>query len=229
ERLRRSCACLGMEPPVGRTTSALRAKMEKRAPLILATTAAWEREGIAQGESGPRVGSVDATFVERMMGVFLDLVSGSVWREEVADDRTYETWYERGTARLEPRKTAVLSLVSDRAKALSKLAETGLEGPSLPEVFPLLHALATGDSLAIWSQWKTARQALSRAQEHGATCQASGASEAQIESAQAAVAAGEADVAHWPQVRDTYRGHLRAMSGQLHPWRVTDSTPQSSQ
>jgi hypothetical protein len=149
--------------------------------------------------------------------------------EEVADDRTYETWYERVTARLEPMKTYVLYLVSDRAKALIKLAETGLECPSIPDVFHLLHELAKGYSLAIWSQLKTARQALSRAQEHLAKCQASGASEAQIESAQAAVAAGEADVAHWQQVRDTYRGHLGAMSLQVHPWRVTDSTPQSSQ
>ena len=126
-------------------------------------------------------------------------------------------------------QTYVLYLVSDRAKALIKLAATGLECPSIPEVFHLLHELAKGYALAIWSQLKTARQVLSRAQEHLAKCQASGASEAQIESAQAAVAAGEADVAHWQQVRDTYRGHLGAMSLQVHPWRVTDSTPQSSQ
>jgi plasmid stabilization system protein ParE len=44
----------------------------------------------------------------------------------------------------------------------------------------------------------------------------------------AAVASGEADVAHWEEVRDTYRGHLEAMSLQVHPWRLTDSTPQSS-
>ena|SRR5439155_19324820 len=206
------CACLRLEQHVGCSPSTWRAMMEKLALLILATTEAWEREGIAQGQIGPIVGSVDETFVERMMVVFMDLVSGYVLREEGADDRTYETWYERVTARLEPMKTDVLSLGSDRAKALIKLAETGLECPSIPEVFPLLHALAQGDSLAIWSQLKTARQALSRAQEHLATCQASGASEAQIESAQAAVAAGEADVAHWPQVRDTYRGHLGAMS-----------------
>jgi hypothetical protein len=41
-------------------------------------------------------------------------------------------------------KTYVLSLVSDRAKALSTLADTGLECPSLPEVFHLLHELAKG-------------------------------------------------------------------------------------
>jgi hypothetical protein len=62
-----------------------------------------------------------------------------------------------------------------------------------------------------------------------AACQAEGASAAQIESARAAVAAGEAEVAHWQQVRDTYRGHLEAMSWSVHPWRVTDSMPRSSQ
>jgi hypothetical protein len=222
-------ACLRLEQHVGCSPSPLRAVMEKLARLILETTAAWEREGIAQGQIGPIVGSVDETFLERMMLVFMDLVSSYVLLEEVATDRTYETWYERVTARLEPMKTYVLYLVSDRAKALIKLAETGLECPSIPEVFHLLHELAKGYSLAIWSQWKTARQVRSRAQEHLATCQASGASEAQIESAQAAVADGEADVEHWQQVRDTYRGHLGAMSLQVHPWRVTDSTPQSSQ
>jgi hypothetical protein len=82
-----------------------------------------------------------------MMVVFMDLVSGYVVLEEVADDRTYETWYERVTARLEPMKTYVLYLVSDRAKALIKLAETGLECPSIPDVFHLLHELAKYHSI----------------------------------------------------------------------------------
>ena len=50
-----------------------------------------------------------------------------------------------------------------------------------------------------------------------------------IESAQAAVASSEAEVAHWQQVRDTFRGHLGAISLQVHPWRLEDSTPQSTQ
>ena len=57
----------------------------------------------------------------------MDLISGYVLLEEVATARTYETWYERVKARLEPMKTHVLYLVSDRAKALIKLAETGLK------------------------------------------------------------------------------------------------------
>jgi len=229
ETMRVFFVCLHLEQHVGCSPSTLRAVMEKLEHLILETTEALEREGIAKGQMGPIVGSVDETFLERMMLVFMDLVSGYILLEEVADDRTYETWYGRVKARLQPMKTQVFSLVTDRAKALIKLAETGLECPSIPEVFHLLHDLVKGYSLAISTRLKTARQALSHVQAHLDKCQAEGASEVEIELAQVAVATGEADVAHWEQVRDTYRGHLEAMSLQVHPWRVTDSMPQSSQ
>ena len=222
-------ACLHLERHVGCSPTTLRALMEQLEALILATSEAWEREGIAQGQIGPIVGSVDETFLPRMMLVLMDLMSGYVLLEEVASDRTYETWYERVSARLEPMKTSVLYLVSDRAKALIKLAQTGLKCPSIADLFHLLHELVKGYSLVIWRQLQTAGQALSRAQAHLAKCQAEGASEAQIESAQAAVASSEADVAHWQQVRDTFRGHLGAMSLSVHPWRLEDSTPQSAQ
>ena len=125
-------------------------------------------------------------------------------------------------------KPRVLSLVSDRAQALSKLAETGLECPSIPEVFPLLYELVKGYALAISSQVKAAHQALSQAQAHRDKMQASGTSETEPQAAQSAVAACEAEVSHWEQVRETYRAHLKAMSLQVSPWRVTDSTPQTS-
>jgi hypothetical protein len=43
----------------------------------------------------------------------------------------------------------VLYLVSDRAKALIKLAETGLECLSMPDVFHLIHELVKSYSLSI--------------------------------------------------------------------------------
>jgi len=229
ETMREFFACLHLERHVGCSPSTLRAVMDKLEHLVVETTTRWECEGIATGQIGPIVGAVDETFLERMMLVFMDLVSGYVLLEEVADDRTYATWYGRVKARLEPMKTRVLYLVSDRAKALMKLAETGLECQSIPDLFHLLHDLVKGYALALSRQLKTARQARSHAQAHLGKCEASGASETEIELAQTAVAAREADVEQWQQVRDTSRGHLEAMSLQVHPWRVTDSTPQNSQ
>jgi hypothetical protein len=164
-----------------------------------------------------------------MMLVFMDLVSGYILLEEVADDRTYETWYDRVKTRLEPMKTRVLYLVSDRAKALIKLAETGLKCPSIPDLFHLLYDLAKGYSLAISNRLKAAQQALSQAQMHLDKYLTSGARETETQAAQSAVAACKIEVAHWQQVRETYRAHLKAMSLQVYPWRVTDSTPQTSQ
>jgi hypothetical protein len=50
-----------------------------------------------------------------MILAFIDLVSGYVLHEEVADDRTYETWYIRFKTRLEPIRTRGAYLISDRA------------------------------------------------------------------------------------------------------------------
>jgi len=88
ETMRAFFACLHLEPQVGGAPSTLRAVLAQLEHLMLETTEAWAREGLAQGQMGPIVGSVDETFLERMMLVFMDLVSGDRLFEEVADDRT---------------------------------------------------------------------------------------------------------------------------------------------
>src|SRR5436190_18825071 len=100
--------------------------------VIRETATAWEHDGVAAGEVRPVIGAVDETFLERMMLVFMDLVSGYLLFEEVAEDRSYDTWHALVEARLEALGAGVLSLVSDRAKALIKLAEKGLECVSIP-------------------------------------------------------------------------------------------------
>jgi hypothetical protein len=144
-------ASLHLEHHVGSSPSTLRAMMDKLETLVLETTAAWEREGIASAQMGPMVGAVDETFLQRMMLVFMDLVSGYIFLEETTEDRSYETWYAHVRTRLEPMQSHVLYLVSDRAKALIKLAHTGLTCLSIPDLFHLLHDLAKGYSLSIFT------------------------------------------------------------------------------
>src|SRR5262245_21866398 len=178
---------LHLEAQVGCSPSALRSVMHTLERLILDIAAAWEQEGIAHGEIRPVIGAVDETFLQRRMLVFMDLASGYVLLEEVAVDRRYDTWYELAKARLQTLGTGVLSLVSDRAKALSKLAHTGLGCLSIPDVFHLSHDLAKGYALAMCSRLRHAQQALARARPRLEALQDSQADRAQVEHAQASV------------------------------------------
>jgi len=128
---------------------------------------------------------VDETFLERMMLVFMDLVSGYLLFEEVAQDRTYGTWHTLVKARLEALGVGVFYLVSDRAKALLKLAETGLDCLSIPDVFHRIHDLVKSYALSLGSRLRQARQALRQAQERRPTCQAADPSGAEVLQAQA--------------------------------------------
>ena len=150
---------------MGCSPSALRSVIHTLERLLLDTAAAWEKEGIAHGEIRPVMGAVDETFLQRMMLVFMDLATGYVLLEEVAADRDYATWFDRANERLTTFGTEVLYMVSDRAKALIKLAHTGLRCPSIPDVFHLGHDLAKSYALAIFGRLRQAKRELEQAKQ----------------------------------------------------------------
>jgi hypothetical protein len=104
---------LRLDGHIGCSPSALRTVMHTLERLILETTEVWEQAGIAHGEIRPVIGSVDETFLQRMMLVFMDLATGYLLMEEMASDRSYATWFERVNERLKTFGTEALYLVSD--------------------------------------------------------------------------------------------------------------------
>ena len=100
ETLSEFFGCLHLEAQVGCSPSALRSVMHTLERIVLETAAAWEKEGVAHGEIRPVIGAVDETFLQRMMLVFMDLASGYLLMEEVAVDRSYDTWYGGVNGRL---------------------------------------------------------------------------------------------------------------------------------
>src|SRR3989454_4778438 len=188
---------LHLEAHVGCSPSALRSVMHTLERLILDIAAAWEQEGIAHGEIRPIIGAVDETFLQRLMLVFMDLASGYLLMEEVAVDRTYDTWYRCINGCLKTLGIGVSYLVSDRAKALVKLAQTGLDCLSIPDLFHLGHDLAKGYSLAIFSRLRQAQQALAQARQRLEALPASEPGSAQGQQAQASVEACETVVTRW--------------------------------
>jgi len=221
---------LHLEAHVGCSPSALRRVMHTLERLILETTAAWEKEGIAHGEIRPVIGAVDETFLQRMMLVFMDLATGYLLMEEVAADRSFATWYDHANERLTAFGTEVLSLVSDRAKALITLAHTGLGCLSIPDLFHLSHDLAKGYSLAIFGRLRQAKRELEQAKQGLEKLQKNIQTDsAQVAQAQARVAAWATSVNHWQEVGRAWRQHLSNVSGILHPWQLVDSIRQTSQ
>jgi len=219
---------LHLEAHLGCSPSALRGLMQRLELTLMETAAAWEQDGIDHGEIRPIIGAVDETFLQRMMLVFMDLASGYLVMEEVAVHRTYETWSGLVKARLKTLGAEVSSLVSDRAKALIKLAQMGLDCLSIPDLFHLSHDLAKGYSLAIFSRLRQAQQALTQAQEHLARAAASHPVGVKVQQAQAVVETHQAEVERWQAVRSAYRTHLAHLSLILHPWSLLDSTRQTS-
>lgn len=151
---------------------------------------------------------MDETFLERMILVCMDLATGYLLLEEMAEDRTYATWKAVIEERLKHLGTGVLYVVSDRAKALIQLAEQGLECLSMPDFFHVIHEIVKSYSLAIGQRWRyaqqeltTAKEALTRLQE---PCQAAQAARA----VRALVEARQAEVMRWEEAHHTYRSHV---------------------
>ena len=144
-----------------------------------------------------------------MMLVFMDLATGYLLMEEVAVDRSYATWFDRANARLTTFGTEVLYLVSDRAKALIKLAHTGLRCPSIPDVFHLGHDLAKSYSLAIFSRLRQAKRELEQAKQGLEKLQKNIQTDsAQVAQAESRLAAWATSVHHWQEVGRAWRQHL---------------------
>ena len=221
---------LHLDGHIGCSPSALRTLMHTLERLVLETTAAWEQEGIAQGEIQPVIGAVDETFLQRMMLVFMDLVTGYVLMEEIAPDRSYETWFARANARLQTFGVEVSSLVSDRAKALIKLAHTGFGCLSIPDLFHVSHDLARGYSLRIFSRLRQAKREFEHAKQRLETLQKNIQTDpAPLTEGEARVAACAVSVQHWQEAGSAWRQHLSNLSRIVHPWRLSDARRQSSQ
>src|SRR6266446_6538724 len=190
-------ARLRLETQGGCAPSALRGVMEALVDTIGETTQGWEQDGVAGGEVREMLGAVDEPFLEQMILVFQDVPTGYIVQEEVADNRTYATWKALVDERLQALSTSVLSLVSDRAKALIPLAEQGFKCLSMPDFFHCMPDIVQHDSLALGRRMRQAHTALLEAQEAWARLQGQPSAAQEAPAAQALVAMRQTAVTRW--------------------------------
>ena len=133
ERLSEFFHRVRLEPYLAVSPSALRSLRAQMEGVILAYQAEQEQR---LGQAGRRleiIAGADETFFDQVVLVMMDLVSGYLVLEEVADHRTYDTWQERVQAAVTRLGLELRYIVSDRAQALIKRALKGLGCPSVPD------------------------------------------------------------------------------------------------
>jgi hypothetical protein len=219
---------LRLTTQVGCSPSALRGVMQALETALLETAETWEQDGCADGDMREIIGAVDETFLERMILVLMDLATGYLLLEEVADDRTYTTWKALVEERLKALGTGVLYVVSDRAKALIQLAEQGLACLSMPDLFHVVREIVKSYSLAMGQRRRHAQQELMKATEALARRQGLLQAAQATREARARVEAWQAEVTRWEEASRLYQGHLERLSLTLHPFHISGSTPQTS-
>ena len=222
------CTRLHLETQGGCSPSAFRGVMHALEAARLETAGAWEQDACAGDAVRELMGALDETCLARMMLVLMDLRTGSLLLEEVAEDRTSATWQALGEARLTALGTEVRSVVSDRAKACIQLAEKGVECLSMPDCFHGMHDVGKSYALAIGQRLRQAQQELTKTKEVLARRQGLPQAESDAPTAQALVEGRQAEVRQWDEVRHTYRGHVETLSLTLHPFRIADAAPQTS-
>ena len=136
---------------VGVSEGALRTRMQEMEVLLPQFQATCEQQ--ANKQTRKAVVAMDETFFgDFLILVLMDLSSGYLLLEDISNDRRFETWYAKASLRLEALGIEVSHGISDRAKALIKLAVTGFECDSGADLF---HAQ---QDLRRWLGSKLARQ-----------------------------------------------------------------------
>ena len=169
------------------------------------------------------VAGLDETFFgEFMILVLMDLHSGYLVLEEITEDRCFDTWYAKTTPRLESLGIEVSHAISDRAKALIKLAVTGFGCESGADVF---HAQQDA------SRWLGARlgKRVSQAEKNRVAVQAAKdkavkkADETALASLEVDKITAETALEAAKQSQQNYHENLQGIGDEVHPFSLIDN------
>ncbi len=94
-----------------------------------------QKESCASDNAKKIVAAADETFFKKMILVFMDLRSGFIFSEKFSEKRDYDAWMKQTNKALKDFSVEVVYAVTDRAKALIKLAEDGFKVFSIPDLF----------------------------------------------------------------------------------------------
>ena len=198
---------LHLEQHIGCSPSAI-GKLEAQ---VKTKIIAYEQEQSKVYQSEKAIGicvGADETFFGLPILVAVELASGFIFSEAVCENRTYETWWQQVSRWFNPEQWKCHFMVSDGAKALIKLALSGLNCPSVPDVFHLMRDLSKSMGAAISLQ-----QARLQKEQVALIAQDSPESKTRLKEVQAENL--KIETAH-----QDYQKSLQALSQSIHPFHL---------
>jgi hypothetical protein len=158
--------------------------------------------------------AVDETFFEQVILVLMDLASGFIVLETITTDCRYETWETQASQALSQLGLQVRYCVSDRAKALIKLAEQAWDCPSLPDRFHALRGLSQGLGQELARQLKQVQRRLPKV--------------AQMSDQAELLAQLEAQAMQLQTAQQDYQQCLHQITTALHPFHIAAGQAQTT-
>jgi len=171
----------------------------------------------------------DETFFSGiMLLVLMDLSSGYLLVEESAENRSFDTWLEKAQPRLESLNIEVTHAVTDRAKALIKLATDGFGCHSGADTFHAVNEVSKALGAAHYRSVEKAKREAQVSQAKLEKLEKTKYSANELKLRESAVKQDTNRVEVREQGQKMYRKLLRGISEIIHPFFVEDGAAQSS-
>ncbi len=189
----------------------------------------YERVHGASKATGIQViAGADDTFFDKVILILMDLDSGFILAEVMTEDRTFLTWQDRARQALARVGATVRCLVSDQAKALSKLALEELQCRKIPDLFHALHEVVTLFGGRFARQAASLQRKITKVHVTIATLRQQGKAPAKIVLHQQLLTDLRATHARILDGQTRYYEALHAMSLLVHPFSLDHRHPQTA-
>ena len=219
-----------LDQHIGLSPSSLLQILERIENLAVSYALKLEEERRQTGQEVGIVAAGDETFFNDVVILVLsDLQSGFLLVEEATDNRTYETWQAAAKKRLEELRLHVDHFVSDRARALLKLAASGFGCSFGADLFHGEREIVKGFGLAFHRRLIQIKAKLERASGRMKEQYRSADAEVKAEATRAEVKECEAELERVQVGQNNYRHVLQKISESVHPFTLEGDHQTSGQ
>ena len=228
EKLAAFFQVIRLDTHVGASASALGARLRQMEAVLPQFQKECESGQAAQRRQVVLAGD-ETFFGDLLILVLMDLTSCYLLVEEIAADRKFATWLQAAEPRLQALNLEVDHVVTDRAKALIKLAVEGFGCPSGADLFHAQYDISKWLGSRVQRQCERAQKTLQEAETALQDLKAKAAADRSLQDFKRGVVnKAKSGCRKMEQRQEVYLETLHGVSEALHPFSLLDSSPQTA-